>query len=215
MRARWQLRFRTQIPLVETSFQTWYGYYMRGFTLIELLVVVSIMVGLVALVLPQFNNFNRAKAVQTSAEELQSALRFAQSSASSGVQCDLTSIQASNWYLKFFDNATYKIETTCTNSSVGSGTPTPTPPFIKAYSLPSGVVVQAVIIQIPSLPDCPVSLPQRITFSNISGAIRFPDTEVSCPTQQVNSKLKITLQFGSDVMSVIVEKGGPIYISSE
>lgn len=187
----------------------------RGFTLIELLVVVMMIAGVTALVLPQFSSFNRSQSVQNAAEELQSALRFAQSSASSGVQCDLTSTQASYWYLKFFDSSGYKIETTCSGSEVGPLTPTPTPSFIKVYPFPSGVTVDKILIQTPLLDDCPQSPPQRITFSNIAGAVRFPDTETDCSTQGVSSKLKITLKSGSDSMSVIVEKGGSIYISSQ
>lgn len=180
-----------------------------GFTLVEILVVISIMVILVILVLPQFKDFNKSQNLKEGVEQLQSNLRIAQNNATSGVQCN-SSTQASNWYIKFIDNSSYVFENTCPGMGYT---------FSKTYTLPSGVTIGDIKVESPDDPvtySCTIVDPYnplvQIEFGNISGVVNFI-SDNSC-TVLANYNLKVKLSNNTGNASVVVEKGGAIYVSA-
>lgn len=182
-----------------------------GFTLIELAVVVVIISTLMVLILPKLSLFSKSQALEDEASRLQTALRVAQNNAASGIKCNST-VPASNWYLKFADTTTYYLETVCSGSEVGALTPTPTPPVSTRYAIASGISVKEI-----KLDSCTITAGSvggvRASFTNIASLVNLANA--GCPGDP--AKMTITLQINSDpgkTANVVVEKGGPIYVSS-
>lgn len=189
---------------------------MRGFTLIELLVVIAIIVGLSGILLPQFSAFNKTSDLQSAAAGLQTAFRNTQSNAVSGVGCS-ASVSASSWYLKFDTSGarSYRMETTCIGPTPGVGTPTPTPPVTTTFKFPAAVIVESIRLNSCSTVELKDSEPQ-VNFANISGGVSFISGSAGCPVISATSQMTVTLKSvsNSEQKSVIIEKGGSIYVKS-
>jgi len=185
---------------------------VHGFTLLELLVVMAIMVGLMIVVIPQFNSFQRSQNLKNTALELQTNLRKAQNNAASGVKCNSTT-SAASWNIEFPNSTSYQLETVCSDLTVS-----PAPP--SAYSLPSGISVDSITLDSCSdINLIEVEADPRVIFSNISGAVGFSvDPSVGCPVSETSTKqMIITLMLDYDLsfVDVIIEKGGSIYVRSQ
>lgn len=181
-----------------------------GFTLIELLVVITIIASLAVLVFPQFGTFNKSSDLQNAAATLQTALRNAQNNATSGIVCWISTSAASSWNIKF-DVSSYSLEATCVGS-IGAGTPTP--PAMAKYNLPKGVSISGIQFNGCSFPVLATDQP-KVIFANISGAISFESGSSDCPVGFSTTKMTVILSSSSGQKSVIIEKGGSIYVSSE
>lgn len=189
----------------------------KGFTLIELLVVIAIIAVLVGILLPQFSNYNRYQALQSSASQLQSNLRLAQNNALSGVEC-LPGTKAADWHLKFTDDSHYKVEADCTLL------PTPTPGSQINSTLPSAVKLDRIILSGSGQSDCPTDANTdvikdfAVLFSNVNGLVNFQSSSSSgCPISGTTEKMEFVLRLTDDtskILKVIVERGGSIYLNS-
>lgn len=180
-----------------------------GFTLIELLVVIAIIAGLVIIVAPRFTSFNQTQSLQNAAADFQTSLRVAQSNASSGSKCvnGPPGTPAASWYLKIVDERSYKVESTCSDTS--GITPTPVSPA----ALPVGAVFKEVrLCASPSSPDN-----FKVKFANISGKVSFESGDSGCPVNSTMNKMTVVLELAdqSKSVSVEVEKGGSIYVNSQ
>ena len=190
----------------------------KGFTLVELLVVVAIISGLAGFFVPKFINYSEFRELQNAASDLQSAVRLAQNNAQTGVVC-LGGISAKNWYLYFSGADTYRLETVCIGPTPEAGTPTPTPPVSTLYKFPAGVSID--IIELNSCAGIDLKDPGlKVIFSNISGVLSFEveGTNAGCGSSSFAKTLTVRLKSLSDPdnpLSVIIEKGGSVYVKAD
>lgn len=190
----------------------------KGFTLIELLVVITIIASLVGVFAPKFITYSKYQDLQGAAANLQTNIRTAQNNASSGLRCTGNTV-ASSWYLYFFGSDAYRLETTCAGPAPGAGTPTPTPPVSTVYKFPAGVSID--FIELNSCPGIDLKNSDlKVIFSNISGVLKFEvsGANVGCGSSSYAKTLAIRLKSLSDPgnpISVIIEKGGSVYVKSD
>ncbi|GEM_PF-1331268 len=188
---------------------------IKGFTLVELMVVVAIVAGLAGMVIPKFLNYNRSQELESSASDLQSAVRKTQNNAGSGVVCSANK-SSGTWYLKFISDNSYKIETACANSNVEAGTPTPTPPQSLSYQFKEGIKVESIDI-ITGSSTCTTEGRDAsgfgIEFTTITGAGKLLSGDVSCPVNEsLTSRMTVKLTSGEESKLVVIEKGGSVYV---
>lgn len=181
----------------------------KGFTLIELIVVIGIIAGLVAMVLPRMNNFQKYEKLGEAAEQLQSHIRMAQNNAASGVKCGANlDKRAKRWFLVIASNNTYRLEPECED---GTKTPSIT------YKLPSEASISAIAIKIDSTITICDNTPKdySVAFENITAATTFnlrTGTSCALPTQNMGIVISLTADT-SQTQTVIIEKGGGIYVN--
>lgn len=189
---------------------------MKGFTLLELLVVVAIVSILIVLSIPQFSKFNNSQAVQTSALELQTAVRTAQSNAGSGIKCDSPPTTPSlDWQLLLSDDRGYRVTSTCN---------------------PSGSAVNNTFLLSPNVKFSEVSMRGPDELCNESRAAYFTGYGVSYNNVSASAAFKkpagsvcndvdfarvtnmvISLRSANDssvIRKVVIEKSGAVYIDS-
>lgn len=180
-----------------------------GFTLIELLVVIAIIGTLVAVLLPQLNNFNREQALKNAAADLKSNIRKTQNNAASGLNCNSNGLAATKWTLTFIQGAsTYSIIATCSdlgNSLVST-----------SYSFPAGITIGGIKLGTCQIidPDPPVPPSKTsLIFNNISSAINFTTTNIDCPISPSTNSMTLILQDinSNTTKNVVIEKGGNVY----
>lgn len=189
-----------------------------GFTLIELIVAMAIMAGLTAVMLPQMSRFRTQKALPDAAEQVQTAIRLAQSNATSGTICKGRKASG-EWHFELKGKNSYTIDSTCSDYDPATPTPSPEPTI-----LPANVSIVGVNICSPYPPTGSIADYSGfgVSFKSIDGTVSFlqPDG-TSCPTTDALNaavKMTITLQLGtnaSDQSKIVVEKGGAVYVSSK
>lgn len=190
---------------------------VRGFTLLELIVVISILAILSVIAIPPILQYNTNQTLQNAAADLQQSLRTTQSNALSGVVCtdNPSNLASSRWSLVFTDPTisppSYQIQATCI-------TPTPSPYPVATLStktLPAGVEVFEMWVNIRCVNPPPGN---GVSFSSISGKVNFITIPGDCGTLTTSQKMWVGLRLTDDnskTIYVVVEKGGPIYVSSE
>jgi len=180
---------------------------------LELMLVIGIIAGLVALILPKMNNFQKYQKLDDTAQQLQSHIRLAQNQASSGVKC-LSGARAKNWSLVLENTRSYKIVPQCTD-----GTDKPT----TVYSLPAEteILTLEVVTAAGSCSDTSkVFAGYSLIFDNITADTNFNIPEVSpcfSYTAQPVKNLGVFLTLSAlptEFTSVVVQKGGGIYVSN-
>lgn len=171
---------------------------MKGFTLIELLVVISIIVILIVVALPSYNEYSRNQKLNDAASQLQSILRQAQNNAQTGTVCKIGTLTytASSWKVTLNAN-NYRVFPVC------AGAPASPTPIPQQYSLPQGVAISAV-----NKDGCSLT---GISFKNLSSEVIF---DLQGCNFNVNDVLEITLNLTGTTLNktVVVEKGGGIYV---
>lgn len=177
---------------------------MRGFTLIELLVVIAIMAILTIIAVPSYNDYSRNQKLNDAASQLQSVLRQAQNNAQTGTVCQITggTSKAVYWYVDLNSapgsNSAYSLSPKCESGSQSS----------QQINLPLDVTISN--LNLP-LTNCSSSN-TWVQFINISSEVKFYDRGGMCP-DTTNARLEITLLVGSsNTRTVVVEKGGGIYV---
>lgn len=191
---------------------------MRGFTLIELLIVIAIMATLVGVFVPRFLTYSKYQDLQDAVADLQTNIRSAQNNATSGFKCT-GNTAADNWYLYFSGSDTYRVETICAGPTPEAGTPTPTPPVSTVYKFPAGVSIDLIELDSCTGIDLKDS-GLKVVFSSISGAVKFEVSGVNteCGSSSYAKTLTVKLKSSSDPdnpKSVIIEKGGSVYVKPE
>lgn len=175
---------------------------MKGFSLVELLVAVAVMATLTVILVPRFRSFSADQGLKNATLQLQSQIKVVQNNAISAIKCN-ASTASSNWALEFTGTNSYSTYPTCS----GSGTPSQI-----NYNLPQNVS----IIGWQAGENC--DIPRIITFSNISGLVKFTysgeiDSERNCLDESGADLMTITLKLNSNnkETKVFVSKGGAIY----
>lgn len=181
-----------------------------GFTLLELMLVIGIIAGLVALIVPKMNIFQKYQKLDDTAQQLQSHIRLAQNQASSGVKC-LSGARAAKWSLVLLNTTSYKIVPECLDGTVK---PTTT------YSLPLGTIIKSLdTVTVLGTCNVPTNFNgYSLTFDNITAETNFgiPPTSPCVPDSPIKSlSLSLTLPaLPSEYTSVVVQKGGGVYIGN-
>lgn len=182
----------------------------RGFTLVELLVTIAIIGGLIIVLLPQINTFQRRQILGDSVAGLQSTLRSAQNNASSGVKCDSSGKVVKFWKVGF-GTSSYTVESKCEDGSTGT---------TKTYRLPEGISVEGATLFTNSS-TCGISPSEaQVIFDNISANVGLISQDSGCPVSSNTAKMAVRLKEVNScvtevnscvTMEVIIEKGGNIY----
>lgn len=188
-----------------------------GYTLIELMVVIAIMATLAVFVLPSLSELGHNQDLDGGANQVQVALRTAQSNALSGIKCgdNISPTQvALSWQVIFTkDSSNFNLQANCSD-----GTSLPN----DSYTLPKGVtVVNVYISYLPSYPGPSCGAwgtgnKSRITFANISGALQFPDAVSStnnCTVDQT-TEFVVVVQSSLDKEAILITPAGVISTSS-
>jgi type II secretion system protein H len=181
---------------------------LKGFTLIELMVVIAIIAILVVVAVPSYNEYNKNQRLNEAANQLQATLRQAQNNAQTGTQCNPNTASASKaeyWYIQLPYNGTerntsyYTLEPVCE-----SGT----------QIFPSSLLPSEVVISNISIGGCDISNTEivKARFSNVNTNVTF-EGSTGCP-DGINSSMEITLENSSSSKTIIVEKGGGIYVKN-
>lgn len=192
--------------------------FNSGFTLIELMVVIAIMAILVVIALPSYNTYNSSQKLAEAANQLQTVLRQAQNNAQTGTGCRNNSItyNASKWTITLtLNSSNYTVTPTCDFSGfVGSPTPTP---ISQVNQFPAGITITGVeLVDLPNLDNsCPATIPTTIDYKNLLSDVIFNISGCSRGVTAPNVALRITLTLGSNTKTVVVEKGGGIYVSGQ
>lgn len=179
-----------------------------GFTLIELLIVMAITGVLIAIVAPQINGYSNNQKLQAEAVKLQTALRSAQSKATSGVTCNGT-IPASSWYFQITSfPSRYKIASICRDGNAGLS-------FL--YDIPENIQLKELKINTSADP-CDTPTTKVVSFNNITGTVSFLSSpiDIGCPIHLGANTLTITMELAdhSQTKDVTIEKGGTISVQS-
>jgi prepilin-type N-terminal cleavage/methylation domain-containing protein len=130
-----------------------------GFTLIELLVVVAIMVVVFGVTIASFNSFNRQERLKQTALNFKTALRFAQTRASSGDK-PTSGCTTFVGMRVLFTASSYVIRHVCSEGLVGASETTTLPSGITFSPVPSTITFQALT------GSTSLSAAQTITFTN-------------------------------------------------
>lgn len=183
-----------------------------GFTLLELMLVIGIIAGLVALILPKMNNFQKYQRLDDAAGQLQSHIRLAQNQALSGIKCT-SGARASQWSLVLNNATSYKIVPQCAD-----GTSTP----VTIYSLPGGIQMSS--LEVITISDNCTDSSQAFsgyafTFSNIAATTSFTIPAVSPCIGYAASPIRsfqLTLNLSAlptETASITIQNGGGVYVN--
>ncbi len=159
----------------------------QGFTLIELLVVISITAVIGIYAIANFRSFGADQNTKSSALEIQSFLRLAQSNSTSNLKCQ--SQPTTNWFIVFTSNTSLDLK--CQNS-VGTSS------SLKSLSMPENITYTVA----NASGDC---TPNQVNFAPLTGAM----TTSNCSSGSIIINLANS-KGGSK--QVRVEQGGRIYV---
>lgn len=176
----------------------------NGFTLVELMIVIAITAVASVIVLPNLRNIKDEQLLSTSAVQMQTDLRSAQSNAASGFGT-CANRQNIGWEIVFNDANTYKIKMICP----GVGSPGNYPPAALETEMKS-VDLKPITISAIATDSCTstTKFSSKAVFDNVTSAVSFsvPDCLAT------NNQLIITLSLSATTKSITIEKGGRIYV---
>ncbi len=176
----------------------------RGYTLIELLVVISIIGILTVVVFVNFKGFSQDQVLLRAILQVQNALRFTQTNATTGAFCwtdpkDQTkgSSSGTSWSAEFESDGT-TINILCEKSTAPQKT----------------FILEGVAIDSSQASSCPVTstLPLLITYSPISGNVNFGKSGDDVCLTTNSSTITFTLKNpkSGNVKPLTISKGGAI-----
>lgn len=179
----------------------------RGYTLIELLVVISIIGILSVAVFVNFQGFSQDQVLSKGLLQMQNALRFAQSNATSGALCwtdpnDHTkgNFGGTAWSAEFESDTVKILCDKSTNSQ-------------KTFTL-EGVTVGS--IKASGCGNTNISLPFKVTYASINGNVSFGKAGDDVCLTTNSSKITFTLKNpknndpNSNTKPLTISKGGAI-----
>jgi Tfp pilus assembly protein FimT len=175
-----------------------------GFTLIELMIVVAFITLIGVMAVPNIKSYGTNQKLKNAALQLQLDIRTAQNNASSGLKCGaLEDKTALEWRTIFgTDTTTYQVLALCIDNSTESTV---------TKTIPGGVTIKQIDFYADTIQCTPSqNAGKMIKFANISSKVDFEGVPAGCNPKS----MVITLQTSgsSDVMQVVVEKGGSIYV---
>lgn len=162
-----------------------------AFTLLELLVVIGIIGTVFVVAIPNINSFNNSQKLTDDASKLLSNLRVAQSNAASGLKCGSASqYLANDWHIRFINTNSYAVEPTCAT--------------------------------LPNTPSSVISLSSGVAFDNICQSqvagliVGFSNVLATpiLPSACLPNSAVVTLKSNGQTMTVTVQNGGAVYVSS-
>lgn len=181
-----------------------------GFTLVELMIVIAIISVASIVVLPNIKNIKDEQNLTSAAVEMQTYLRSAQANAASGFGT-CSNRQNLGWEVVFTSINNYQIKSICPGIPGPKYPPDPIETQTKSVELaPLSLSISTndtgANCTFGSLSSSNVL---KITFDNITGTVNFVLPQNATCT---SSPSQISLLL-SPSKSVIIEKGGRIYVS--
>lgn len=172
----------------------------KGFTLIELLVVIAIMAVIGAYTIINYRSFGDEQKLKSSASDVSSLLRTAQSNSTTGVKCQ--NQPALSWFVEIPDSSTLHLK--CTNEG---GTSTP----VKTLTL-SGIIQIEGITHSATPCTFPAVPPTSFTFARLYGTIT---SNCGSAGETITATLKSD-KVGATIKSKVkIEPGGTVGVYME
>lgn len=179
-----------------------------GFTLIELMVVISILALLAVGFFVNFKSFGEDAALKNTASDIQSALRLAQSNATTGVKCGNNG--GASWYIQFNGRSTFNLR--C--STQGDFDPP-----VRKWSIPLPVYISEINGIRPTpcsssfTPLGTIAVGIYANFSYLGGKANFIDRDLTKDCLGKSTTMVIKLKKSSDegaLKTVTLDKGGSV-----